>query len=413
MDKQELLNTIAAFSDFEAKYYLSIWKATRAADRSTSNSSKIAPNKLFTNKNVGDMSRLALLTIVVESAQGEAWMLKTMEEQPYQGEPKNFSQQNARDVNDVMAVLAAVLSAPDTEIKFAMSGGKIDFSLSFNAMSNPLIQEYVQKIAASTNWLNPKTANPTVVILTPIEVERQAVLTQLPEWRTYLSPTTQTRLSEATFQGNYHEFKIYNQLSGSGLIETALAIESLAQELKPDLVLMVGVAGGVKDVKKGDLVIGEKAYGYERGKETDEGFMARPQVFNYSHRLIQLSRWIVDAQSWQSRVIPTTDFPITAEPRIVFGPIASGNKVIASNESALVGFLKTHFNDTLAVEMEAIGFQALLRHEKVKSLNIRGISDLLGDKVQADQQNHQPLAAARAAAFAFELLQHLDLSQHQ
>ena len=51
MDKQELLNTIAAFSDFEAKYYLSIWKATRPADRSTSNSSKIAPNKLFTNKN--------------------------------------------------------------------------------------------------------------------------------------------------------------------------------------------------------------------------------------------------------------------------------------------------------------------------------------------------------------------------
>jgi nucleoside phosphorylase len=53
----------------------------------------------------------------------------------------------------------------------------------------------------------------------------------------------------------------------------------------------------------------------------------------------------------------------------------------------------------------------LNRYERVRSLNIRGISDLLDDKVQADHQNYQPLAAAHAASFAFELLEHLDLSE--
>ena len=59
----------------------------------------------------------------------------------------------------------------------------------------------------------------------------------------------------------------------------------------------------------------------------------------------------------------------------------------------------------------AIGCLVLNRYERVRSLNIRGISDLLDDKVQADHQNYQPLAAAHAASFAFELLEHLDLSE--
>jgi hypothetical protein len=43
-------------------------------------------------------------------------------------------------------------------------------------------------------------------------------------------------------------------------------------------------------------------------------------------------------------------------------------------------------------------------------LAIRGISDLCEGKAETDQQNWQPIAAERAAAFAFELLNTLDAS---
>lgn len=409
MEKQELLNKIAQFSDFEAQHYLNLWNQDQTPNNLAPVAPRIAPNKIITQANAGDLARLALLTIVAESASGENWLRQKCQEVPYLGEAKNFSKENARSLGEVMMVLSGALAFLGTDIKFAVNGGKIDFSLSFGAMSNPLLRDQFKKVLGTTAWFNAKTADPVVVMLTPIEVERQAVLAQLPEWVPYFSPVTHTQLSESVFEGIHHRFKIYNQLSSSGLIETATAIESIAHEIKPDLVLMVGVAGGVKDVQKGDLVIGERAYGYERGKQTDAGFVARPQVFNYTHRLIQLSRWVMDQQTWLSRIVMQKDFPSTDTPKIIFGPIASGNKVIASEHSELVRFLKQHYNDTLAVEMEAIAFLPLLRHERIMSLNIRGISDLLGDKALADAQNHQPLAAARAAAFAFELLKNLDL----
>jgi len=57
---------------------------------------------------------------------------------------------------------------------------------------------------------------------------------------------------------------------------------------QPNYAFLVGVAGGLKDADIGDLVIGDDAFGYERGKATATGLSARPSVGTISYQLERL-----------------------------------------------------------------------------------------------------------------------------
>lgn len=245
----------------------------------------------------------------------------------------------------------------------------------------------------------------TIAILTPIPLEYTAVETFLE--KTHEESRDNIRYTIGVFRASHGKYRIILKETGSRNSDVALATERIIHHFKPVIIILTGIAGGVKDVKIGDIVIGTKAYGYEAGKSTDEGFKSRPNVLPYSTSLLEAAKSIARNGNWQTRIKN-----LQLQPIIYFGPIASGDQVVASTQSAIYQRIKEHYNDTLALEMESIGFAtAVLPYQNIHAINIRGISDLIDDKNATHDKKYQAVAAAHAAAFVFELIYQLNPTQ--
>src|ERR1039458_6089109 len=96
------------------------------------------------------------------------------------------------------------------------------------------------------------------LIVTALPVEREGVVR-------HLSDSRHERHSSGTqyLIGNFLLWRVCVAQVGPGNSSAALETERAVRHFGPDLALFVGIAGGVKDVKLGDVVAATKIYGYE------------------------------------------------------------------------------------------------------------------------------------------------------
>lgn len=248
------------------------------------------------------------------------------------------------------------------------------------------------------------------VILTALPLEYQAVRAHLSDIREEVHP-------EGTIYERGH-FLTQNQRWEIGLVETRMGNARAAFEagraldyFKPQVILFIGIAGGLKTVRIGDVVVATKIYGYESGK-VGTSFFTRPEVGLSTYRMVQRAQAIIRSAIWPHRI---NSIPSPLPPGAFLGALAAGEKVVISTNSDIWKLLREQYEDALAVEMEGYGFlQAVYGNRRVEALVIRGISDLLEGKSTADAAGTQEMAARHASAFGFEVLAQLkqeDLSQ--
>jgi nucleoside phosphorylase len=245
---------------------------------------------------------------------------------------------------------------------------------------------------------------PCAVILTALSVECLAVCAHLSNLKQEVHPQG-TIYERGQFDSSKDVWDVAVLEIGAGNSTAAIEAQRAIALFHPDVILFVGVAGGIKekDVALGDVVASTKVYCYESGK-ADQTFKPRPAIGLSAHSLEQRARAEVRSGDWLKRL--SVSEPI---PRVFVAPIAAGEKVIASTKSKVFQFLRSNYGDAVAVEMEGFGFlEAARANQQVSAMVIRGISDLIDNKAKVDKAGYQEIAARHASAFAFEMLAKLE-----
>lgn len=251
------------------------------------------------------------------------------------------------------------------------------------------------------------------VILTALPVEFKEVR-QFVTGAQRVKHSSGNVYEQGTFQTNGREWQVGIVETGAGDSKSALQTERAISFFEPDVVIFVGVAGGIKDVEIGDIVASTKIYGYESGKAEEE-FKLRPEIGLSGFSFIEEAKAEARSASpaWLSRLSSLPE-PL---PQLRVGPIAVGEKVIASTQSSVYKFLQQNYSDALAVEMEGYGFLEAVnaRGKPLPAIVVRGISDLIDNKNDGVHQEpediRQQKASHHASAFAFQLLASFDPPQ--
>jgi nucleoside phosphorylase len=248
--------------------------------------------------------------------------------------------------------------------------------------------------------------NVAALVVTALQLERRAVRAHLHDVRT--DNREGLAADRGTFRTGERCCDVVVIETGAGNIDAAILATRAEAAFRPDVVAMLGVAGGLKDVEIGDVVAASKVYWIEGGKQRAE-LSPRPDFAEVSPALKQAARAVAAGEAWRFRAAATgggrwagTD----RDPAALVAPIIVAEKVLADRESDIARLARQTYGDAVAVAMEDIGaLRGGRAAERARTVAIRGVSDLVDGKETADAAGSQPLAAANAAAFLFELLE--------
>lgn len=202
--------------------------------------------------------------------------------------------------------------------------------------------------------------------------------------------------------------------SGAGTHAAQSAVTYASVDFGPfEVMLFVGVAASRKpEAPIGAVVVSNHVYFPYTGKYQGGEFSSRPHTFPVDPRLVGLAKKLRRDGEWQMRIrdllrqkLPDASvYPQPFPPGCFVAPIISVEAVSADAESELEKQISKHYGDSLALEMEGYGALFAGSLERTPSVVVRGISDMRKDKTPELDAIYQPVAAAHASAFAFELL---------
>ena len=247
------------------------------------------------------------------------------------------------------------------------------------------------------------------VVITPLEEEREAMLAHLGR-PNRLPPTNDdirvyypAKIPVIFTDGTASEYEVVlTDLLEMGRVEAANAVGDAIRRWRPRYVILVGIAGGLSKagVQVGDVLISEQIADYELQKLTQEKTLTRWSVHRASPALLAAAKQL-RPEDWQRFIREAR--PQAGTPQRHFGPICTGDKVVANG---LLDQYREVWTKLIGVEMEAGGvasaaFQAA---SAPGFLMVRGVSDLADpdkDKVQTGSWRAYACDVAAAYVEAF------------
>jgi nucleoside phosphorylase/tetratricopeptide (TPR) repeat protein len=235
---------------------------------------------------------------------------------------------------------------------------------------------------------------PTAVIVTTLFLEYDAVRALLTDVETLVHPSG-ARAERGRLPGT--PWYVALPEISEGTLSAATITERVRIWLRPEALLFVGIAGGLKDeIKIGDVVVATKVYGIHVGKQDPDAVLVRPEAWRLSHRLEQTARHALRGR------------------KAFFRPIVVGHIVVRADTRSAVARLQEHYNDAVAIAMDSVSI-ALAAHltSELDALIIQGISDMADTGKHA--QRSGSTAAHQAAAAAIAVLRELQprsVTQH-
>ena len=251
-----------------------------------------------------------------------------------------------------------------------------------------------------------KQQSADVVIITALEKERDAVLRYLDapkKVQTKNRIVYKSNLRHDNAESAYQVVLLCQNKMGN--VAASIATTQAIDVWNPSLIILVGITAGVKNKNErylGDLVAAEQIVGYESGKLTDAGAERRYDVLRSTHTIVEAARNFPDDKWVLAPTIPRPDGKDgRVIPKIHWGIVASGEKVIADTKTAPE--LQNHWAKLAGIEMEAYGtaLAAYTAESRPEFLMVKGICDWANPDKNDEWQEY---AADVAAVYVVNLL---------
>lgn len=251
--------------------------------------------------------------------------------------------------------------------------------------------------------MNPQA---DILIVTVTKVESQAVM------KVFREATGKASKPESIGDRTYHDlgqiedvrvFMALSQMGSGGLGGTQEAVRKGIEALKPQAVIMVGIAFGVNEEKQtiGDILVSQQLWLYDLqrvGTDKDSKLTIIPRG-DKPHA----STWLFDR--FQSADLYWEE----SKCKVRFGVVMSGDKLVDNFDFREQ--LKQLESEAIGGEMEGTGLYVSSHDKKVDWILVKAICDWGDGHKSQDKDVRQQTAAHNAAAFVLHALQQAPLKR--